>query len=162
MFMLIVRHDTLKENAYWFIWHPLRFFLLIKMVTDSNRCSGIHNVQCDYFDRITFDWHGKRGAKIYIRFNCLSTDFSRIKGVKGIPLRLHIKTQGATSMEHQAQPQPLVEATFCRIKLFRDKVCIFHRHFFLFWLCIMYTPYLFFFVLISKYYYYVLGRWAQE
>ena len=143
MFMLIVRHDTLKENAYWFIWHPLRFFLLIKMVTDSNRCSGIHNVQCDYFDRITFDWHGKRGAKIYIRFNCLSTDFSRIKGVKGIPLRLHIKTQGATSMEHQAQPQPLVEATFCRIKLFRDKVCIFHGLFFLYSAYILCIPHIY-------------------
>ncbi|KAG2218562.1 hypothetical protein INT45_006323 [Circinella minor] len=88
---------------------------------NHNRCSGIHNVQCDYFDRITFDWHGKRGAKIYIKFNCLSTDFSRIKGVKGIPLRLHMKTQVSTSTEHQVQQQSLVEATYCKIKLFRDK-----------------------------------------
>ncbi|KAJ2374671.1 hypothetical protein H4S02_008468, partial [Coemansia sp. RSA 2611] len=34
-----------------------------------------------------------------IRFNCLSTDFSRIKGVKGIPLRIHLDT-------HYAQPSP--------------------------------------------------------
>ncbi|KAI9490571.1 CP2 transcription factor-domain-containing protein [Zychaea mexicana] len=95
---------------------------------NAGRCSGIHNVQCDYFDRITFNWHGKRGAKVYVRFNCLSTDFSRIKGVKGIPLRLYMETQGtsaaaAVANEHSLQQHSssLVEATYCRIKLFRDK-----------------------------------------
>ncbi|KAI9260599.1 CP2 transcription factor-domain-containing protein, partial [Phascolomyces articulosus] len=86
---------------------------------NSGRCSGIQNIQSDYFDRVTFDWHGKRGAKIYVRFNCLSTDFSRIKGVKGIPLRLHMETQGIPSPHEQQQS--LMEATYCRIKLFRDK-----------------------------------------
>ncbi|KAI8146869.1 CP2 transcription factor-domain-containing protein [Fennellomyces sp. T-0311] len=90
---------------------------------NTGRCSNIHNLQCEYFDRVTFNWHGKRNAKIYVRFNCLSTDFSRIKGVKGIPLRLHMETQGSSVSDpvHQQMPSPLVEATYCRIKLFRDK-----------------------------------------
>ncbi|KAF7726761.1 grainyhead-like [Apophysomyces ossiformis] len=43
----------------------------------------------------------------------IEIDFSRIKGVKGIPLRLHVETQ---QLEQQ-----VLEKTFCRIKLFRDK-----------------------------------------
>ncbi|RCH80181.1 grainyhead-like, partial [Rhizopus azygosporus] len=65
------------------------------------------------FDRIVFRWNGKAGASIYVKFNCLSTDFSRIKGVKGIPLRLQI--------ESYQQGMPHIEKTYSRIKLFRDK-----------------------------------------
>lgn len=82
---------------------------------DDLRCDGVSNLRCPYFDRVSFDWHGKKGATIHLRFNCLSTDFSRIKGVKGIPLRLLVTTQDTGDAS--------VESTFCKIKLFRDKVC---------------------------------------
>lgn len=71
---------------------------------------------------------------MHIRFNCLSTDFSRIKGVKGIPLRLQIESEQAHPFvtatattshhlrQHHHQPHPYIEKTYCRIKLFRDKV----------------------------------------
>lgn len=81
------------------------------------KSSGAQAIESRQFDRVSFKWNGKQGASVYIRFNCLSTDFSRIKGVKGIPLRLQI--------ESEQQPQSLpaqVERTYCRIKLFRDKV----------------------------------------
>lgn len=79
---------------------------------DPSRSKGIRCIQYPDFDRIVFEWNGKQGATLYVRFNCLSTDFSRIKGVKGIPLRLHMETTN----------NQRVESTFCRIKLFRDKV----------------------------------------
>ncbi|KAJ1939413.1 hypothetical protein FBU59_004131, partial [Linderina macrospora] len=53
---------------------------------------GVIAAESRLFDRVTFQWQGRRGAKVMIRFNCLSTDFSRIKGVKGIPLRIHLDT----------------------------------------------------------------------
>lgn len=66
------------------------------------------------FNKITFKWNGRYGAKLLVRFKCLSTDFSRIKGVKGIPLRAQMEsmTMDTTSFN---------EACYCRIKLFRDK-----------------------------------------
>ncbi|KAI8146862.1 CP2 transcription factor-domain-containing protein, partial [Fennellomyces sp. T-0311] len=82
---------------------------------DAGRCSGIHNVEADRFDSVSFQWNAKAGASISIRFNCLSTDFSRIKGVKGIPLRLHMQSH-LTS-----EDQSTSEGSYCRIKLFRDK-----------------------------------------
>lgn len=105
--------------SIWVCWffsplpYPI-FLLLTFIVVDHSRSNGIHSVQYPDFDRIVFEWNGKQGATLYVRFNCLSTDFSRIKGVKGIPLRLHMET---TSNQH-------AESTFCRIKLFRDKVYI--------------------------------------
>lgn len=63
------------------------------------------------FDKISFSWNTRIGAKIYIRFKCLSTDFSRIKGVKGIPLRAQMENRWGTESE----------SCYCKIKLFRDK-----------------------------------------
>ncbi|KAI8376452.1 CP2 transcription factor-domain-containing protein [Radiomyces spectabilis] len=101
---------------------------------DANQSSGIFNIRFPSFDRITFDWHGHRGARIFVRFNCLSTDFSRIKGVKGIPLRAHMETQVApsptadmsatspTSANRETHEMTRYgEECFCKIKLFRDK-----------------------------------------
>ncbi|KAI9015885.1 CP2 transcription factor-domain-containing protein [Phycomyces nitens] len=80
---------------------------------DISRSSGVQNAEYSSFDRIAFEWNTKKGAVINIRFNCLSTDFSRIKGVKGIPLRLQMGTQ--------VVGEQAIERAYCRIKLFRDK-----------------------------------------
>ncbi|KAG0166570.1 grainyhead-like [Apophysomyces sp. BC1015] len=109
---------------------------------DSSQSTGIHNVQFPSFDRITFEWNGSQGAKIFVRFNCLSTDFSRIKGVKGIPLRAYMESKVPCSsiLDYQlagtvqsksddaVKEQGLdgdsyeyAENCFCKIKLFRDK-----------------------------------------
>ncbi|KAL9555179.1 hypothetical protein MBANPS3_002483 [Mucor bainieri] len=99
---------------------------------DLSRSSGAQAIESRQFDRVSFRWNGKLGASVHIRFNCLSTDFSRIKGVKGIPLRLQIEseqahpfvTATATTSHHLRQhhhQHPYIEKTYCRIKLFRDK-----------------------------------------
>jgi hypothetical protein len=85
-------------------------------------------VQSKTFDRISFKWNGKEGAKLMVRFNCLSTDFSRIKGVKGIPLRAHMDTAlDGASLDNENQEQP-VERSYAKIKLFRDKVRFLNYH----------------------------------
>ncbi|KAL0076177.1 CP2 transcription factor-domain-containing protein, partial [Phycomyces blakesleeanus] len=117
---------------------------------DVKQSSGVHNVQYPSFDKITFDWNGCEGAKIFARFNCLSTDFSRIKGVKGIPLRAHMESQvfwpevdlnspstmlwagtfTDLSSQFPTEDEPIksfgsynyIERSFSKIKLFRDKV----------------------------------------
>ncbi|KAF9369826.1 grainyhead-like, partial [Podila verticillata] len=81
--------------------------------------SGILEVQSKTFDRISFKWNGKAGAKLMVRFNCLSTDFSRIKGVKGIPLRVHMDS--VLDNSGASVDQGPVERSFAKIKLFRDK-----------------------------------------
>ncbi|KAJ1665215.1 hypothetical protein IW140_003517 [Coemansia sp. RSA 1813] len=59
---------------------------------DKGGSIGVENSDNTHLDRVAFQWHGQRGAKVLIRFNCLSTDFSRLKGVKGFQLRVHIDT----------------------------------------------------------------------
>jgi hypothetical protein len=56
---------------------------------------------------------------ISLRFNFLSTDFSRSKGVKGVPVRLCVKTttvpeDGKGTIEHDTG------GCYCVVKLFRD------------------------------------------
>lgn len=85
--------------------------------SDLAGSSGLIEPQCDTFDRVSFTWNGRQGAKVLLKFNCLSTDFSRIKGVKGIPLRIAAETFPLDN-EHQ------IERSFCKTKLFRDKVRI--------------------------------------
>lgn len=117
--------------------------LTIYLLSDASQSTGIHNVQFPSFDRITFEWNGSQGAKIFVRFNCLSTDFSRIKGVKGIPLRAYMESKVScpATLDYQfagtIQPKSddtgkkqgsdgdsyeYTENCFCKIKLFRDKV----------------------------------------
>lgn len=115
--IIIMFHDESHRQVapnYWKFWKSQQANPQYARAIDIelSRSNGIFHVECQYFDRITFKWNGDKGANILIRFNCLSTDFSRIKGVKGIPLRLHMESQS----------NGFNEKTYCRIKLFRDKV----------------------------------------
>ncbi|KAI8366735.1 CP2 transcription factor-domain-containing protein [Radiomyces spectabilis] len=95
--LILTFHDASHRklaNNYWTFW-----------MTQQKNANRARALMLSNFDRITFDWNGSQGAKIYIQFHCLSTDFSRIKGVKGIPLRGLV----------------YIERCFCKIKLFRDK-----------------------------------------
>ena len=56
-------------------------------------------------------------CSILVRFNFLSTDFSRSKGVKGIPVRLCVKTE-LVSPQHSSTNEP--EVCFSKVKVFRN------------------------------------------
>ncbi|KAG1462618.1 hypothetical protein G6F46_004517 [Rhizopus delemar] len=131
--------------SYWRFWlsQQLNPEEARAVSLDENQTTGIYNINYVSFDKVTFDWHGRFGAKIYVRFHCLSTDFSRIKGVKGIPLRAVVETtakynqlpdnpssfSGTFSKKdnstnpylHLEDQYEYVERCYCQIKLFRDK-----------------------------------------
>lgn len=55
--------------------------------------------------------------QIYVSVNCLSTDFSPQKGVKGLPLNLQIDTYSCGDHGNQV----LLHRAYCQIKVFCDK-----------------------------------------
>ncbi|KAF9987320.1 grainyhead-like [Mortierella antarctica] len=127
-------HDASHRRLaarYWSFWLSQQANPKTARALDIEKASsiGMMEIQSKTFDRISFKWNGKTGAKLMVRFNCLSTDFSRIKGVKGIPLRVHMDTflngNGSTTTTsataNQDEPQPPMERSFAKIKLFRDK-----------------------------------------
>ncbi|KAH8178482.1 CP2 transcription factor domain-containing protein [Sarocladium implicatum] len=84
-------------------------------------------VELEYssFDGFSLTWTpGSKGApelSVALRFNFLSTDFSHLKGVKGIPVRLCTRTTPVGT-----DPAPPTDTDFvpnicyCKVKLFRD------------------------------------------
>ena len=59
-------------------------------------------------------------AAISLKFNFLSTDFSRSKGVKGVPVRLCAKTEMLQSVDEDKALEDEPERCYCVVKLFRD------------------------------------------
>ncbi|ORX67599.1 hypothetical protein DL89DRAFT_225624 [Linderina pennispora] len=106
--------DSHRKGAstYWNFWLNQQENPRTARAVELDKAGSIGVIAAEsrLFDRVTFQWQGRRGAKVMIRFNCLSTDFSRIKGVKGIPLRIHLDTC-----------QAVIERCYARVKLFRDK-----------------------------------------
>lgn len=92
--------DSHRKNSstYWNFWlnqqEVPRYAQAIEL--DKAGSLGITMTKDKNFDKVSFQWHGLRGARLMVRFNCLSTDFSRIKGVKGIPLRINMDTYQIT------------------------------------------------------------------
>ncbi|KAF9542917.1 grainyhead-like [Mortierella hygrophila] len=116
-------HDASHRRLaarYWSFWLSQQSNPKVARALDIEKASssGMMEVQSKTFDRISFKWNGKAGAKLMVRFNCLSTDFSRIKGVKGIPLRVHMDT---TTEDDSNGGEHSMERSFAKIKLFRDK-----------------------------------------
>ncbi|KAG0265345.1 grainyhead-like, partial [Linnemannia exigua] len=123
-------HDASHRRLaarYWSFWLSQQSNPKIARALDIEKASssGMMEVQSKTFDRISFKWNGKAGAKLMVRFNCLSTDFSRIKGVKGIPLRVHVDTMtedhDSTDAAQVGAGEQNMERSFAKIKLFRDK-----------------------------------------
>ncbi|KAF9161564.1 grainyhead-like [Actinomortierella ambigua] len=117
----VMFHDPSHRKLaarYWSFWLSQQQSPKTARALDIDRSTstGVFDIQTKTFDRISFKWNGAAGAKVMIRFNCLSTDFSRIKGVKGIPLRVHMDT-----CEDGSVPEEQTEHSFVKIKLFRDK-----------------------------------------
>ncbi|XP_032242135.1 grainyhead-like protein 2 homolog isoform X2 [Nematostella vectensis] len=111
--------DPRAELEHWNYWHSQqpnpqqRAFDI-----DRKSCQNIdENITDQAYNAAGFTWSPHLNAKIVIRINCLSTDFSPQKGVKGIPLHLQIDTYEDVD-NPDAEP---VHRAFCQIKVFRDK-----------------------------------------
>ncbi|KAJ5890067.1 hypothetical protein N7504_010877 [Penicillium tannophilum] len=78
-----------------------------------------------FVDGFCVTWTADSSANVYeaaipLRFNFLSTDFSRSKGVKGVPVRLCAKTELSRSFDDIKTFVDEPEMSYCVVKLFRD------------------------------------------
>jgi hypothetical protein len=113
--------------ACWQLWREARAMSLspqkdglpfaLEFEGPANR-----NFECqmeqEFFDCFCITWEmepttGFNLCHLLIRLHFLSTDFTHLKGVKGTPIRLCVKTQELMSPEES-------EISFCRVQLFRD------------------------------------------
>lgn len=78
-----------------------------------------------FVDGFCIIWTSDSTANIYeaailLKFNFLSTDFTRSKGVKGVPVRLCAKTEVLRSDDENRTMEAGPEMCYCVVKLFRD------------------------------------------
>ena len=84
--------------------------------------SRLHGLQGGHGTEGLGAWAGRLASsrlcpQVFVGVNCLSTDFSSQKGVKGVPLNLQIDTYDCGSGTER-----LVHRAVCQIKVFCDKV----------------------------------------
>ncbi|XP_065836862.1 grainyhead-like protein 2 homolog isoform X2 [Oscarella lobularis] len=129
--------DAASELGLWQYWYSQqanpnqRAFDVGKKLSPKPSSSSFHcildrkscqHVDMDLIDDMAYNasgfvWNPQVPAKIVLRINCLSTEFSSQKGVKGIPLYLQVDTY-EDLVNASADP---VHRACCRIKIFRDK-----------------------------------------
>lgn len=118
--MLMFREEKSPEDEIkaWQFWHG-RQHSVKQRILDADTKNSVGLVGCIEevaHNAIAIFWNPLESpAKINIAVQCLSTDFSSQKGVKGLPLHLQIDTYEDprdTSVYHRG---------YCQIKVFCDK-----------------------------------------
>nr|XP_029722407.1 protein grainyhead-like isoform X2 [Aedes albopictus] len=119
--MLMFREEKSPEDEIkaWHFWHS-RQHSVKQRILDADTKNSVGLVGCIEevsHNAIAVYWNPlESSAKINVAVQCLSTDFSSQKGVKGLPLHLQIDTfedPRDTSVCHRG---------YCQIKVFCDKV----------------------------------------
>ncbi|KAI1897369.1 hypothetical protein AGOR_G00082600 [Albula goreensis] len=110
------RDEQLKHWRYWHSRQHTAKQRCIDIADYKGSFDTITNMEEIAYNAISFTWDTNEEARIYISVNCLSTDFSSQKGVKGLPLSLQIDTY--TYSSGSSQP---VHRACCQIKVFCDK-----------------------------------------
>ncbi|KAJ8270976.1 hypothetical protein GJAV_G00121380 [Gymnothorax javanicus] len=110
------REDQLKHWRYWHSRQHTAKQRCIDIADYKGSFDTITNMEEIAYNAISFTWDTNEEARIYVSVNCLSTDFSSQKGVKGLPLSLQVDTYSYNS----GSSQPIHRAC-CQIKVFCDK-----------------------------------------
>ncbi|XP_060234598.1 grainyhead-like protein 2 homolog [Meriones unguiculatus] len=99
-------------------YHPAKPFFSFTVIADYKESfNTIGNIEEIAYNAVSFTWDVNEEAKIFITVNCLSTDFSSQKGVKGLPLMIQIDTYSYNNRSNKP-----VHRAYCQIKVFCDKV----------------------------------------
>eukprot|EP00117_Sycon_ciliatum_P045410 scpid32861/ scgid32641/ Grainyhead-like protein 2 homolog; Transcription factor CP2-like 3 len=111
--------DAQSELGYWDYWHsqqanPNQRGLEI----DQRSFRNIQEVDTIANNAYSFKWNPAETARVVVRVNCLSTEFSTQKGVKGIPLFLMMDTYEDVNASMESEP---AHRCYCKVKVFRDK-----------------------------------------
>ncbi|MGH0134844.1 UNVERIFIED_CONTAM: hypothetical protein FKN15_011630 [Acipenser sinensis] len=110
------RDDQLKHWKYWHSRQHTTKQRCVDIADYKESFSTISNIEEISYNAISFTWDINDEAKIFISVNCLSTDFSSQKGVKGLPLNLQIDTYSYNNRSNKP-----IHRAFCQIKVFCDK-----------------------------------------
>jgi len=111
-----------EVNA-WEFWHqrqPTSKQRIIDAETNnmSEEC-GINQIEDVSYNAIAVYWNPlQKPAFISVAVQCLSTDFSLQKGVKGLPLHLQIDTYIKNPQDGEYD---IVHRGYCQVKVFCDK-----------------------------------------
>ncbi|XP_015787180.1 protein grainyhead isoform X1 [Tetranychus urticae] len=119
--LLVFREEKLHEDEIkaWQFWHSRQHSVKQRILdADTKNSSGIIGpIEEVTHNSIAFYWNPLEGpAKINVAVQCLSTDFSNQKGVKGLPLHLQIDT--FDDFRDGSLP---IHRGYCQIKVFCDK-----------------------------------------
>ncbi|GMR52290.1 hypothetical protein PMAYCL1PPCAC_22485 [Pristionchus mayeri] len=119
--LVVFREDKTYEEEIktWRGWHARQHSAKQRILeVDPKNSSGFHGqIEEVGHNCIQFWWNPSEHAsvKISVAIQCLSTDFSNQKGVKGLPLHLQVDTydgDGDTVPFHRG---------YCQVKVFCDK-----------------------------------------
>ncbi|KAM4736051.1 grainyhead-like protein 2 homolog [Anableps anableps] len=110
------RDDQLKNWKYWHSRQHTAKQRVLDIADYKESFSTIGNVEEIAYNAVSFTWDVSEEAKVFISVNCLSTDFSSQKGVKGMPLIIQIDTYSYNSCSSRP-----IHRAFAQIKVFCDK-----------------------------------------
>ncbi|XP_036679652.1 grainyhead-like protein 3 homolog isoform X4 [Balaenoptera musculus] len=108
-----------EQLRFWKHWHsrqPTAKQRVIDVADCKENFNTVQHIEEVAYNALSFVWNVNEEAKVFIGINCLSTDFSSQKGVKGVPLNLQIDTYDCGSGTER-----LVHRAVCQIKIFCDK-----------------------------------------
>ncbi|KAF7690881.1 grainyhead-like transcription factor 2b isoform X1 [Silurus meridionalis] len=119
--MVVFSEDKNRDEQlkYWRYWHSRQHTAkqrVLDIADYKESFNTIGNIEEIAYNAVSFTWDMNEEAKIFITVNCLSTDFSSQKGVKGLPLMIQIDTYSYNNRSNK----PLHRA-YCQIKVFCDK-----------------------------------------
>ncbi|MEE6484957.1 hypothetical protein FKM82_014114 [Ascaphus truei] len=108
--------EQLKRWKHWHSRQPTAKQRVIDVADYKENCNTVEHIEEVAFNALSFVWNINEEAKIFVGTNCLSTDFSSQKGVKGVPLNLQIDTYDCGTGTNR-----LIHRAVCQIKIFCDK-----------------------------------------
>ncbi|MGH0119354.1 UNVERIFIED_CONTAM: hypothetical protein FKN15_006085 [Acipenser sinensis] len=117
--------EEIAYNAVSFTWDVNEEAKFLKSPFCRTICSladykesfnTIGNIEEIAYNAVSFTWDVNEEAKIFITANCLSTDFSSQKGVKGLPLMIQIDTYSYNNRSNKP-----IHRAYSQIKVFCDK-----------------------------------------
>ncbi|XP_073999665.1 grainy head isoform X3 [Rhodnius prolixus] len=118
--MLMFREEKSPDDEIkaWQFWHG-RQHSVKQRILDADTKNSVGFVGCIEevaHNAIAVYWNPlESSAKLNIAVQCLSTDFSSQKGVKGLPLHIQIDTY------EDPREGPVIHRGYCQIKVFCDK-----------------------------------------
>ena len=111
------QHQYFEFEKYeeWVLHRPNE-----KMIElDRPMCWGIQTVdEVPYTNQIEFQWSPAKDAGLFVKVNCLSSEFTKGKGESGIPLRLQLELFNSAEAEVTEEPGYVAG---CQVKVFRAK-----------------------------------------